>query len=193
MNDNYKIIIDNINKYTSYDYDDFYDELNKLEQVKVDDIQDSFERKQLLLAYHLTINEFHDNNFTYNSFGKPLLNDVYFNFSYDENIVVLVVSSKEVGIDIEKIRTIPLANIKTFTTPSELRKIQKADKINEMAFTYYVLKQAHLKMLGDDKRKYGKEIEFKISRNKITSNKGNYVYKIKKYHSYIIGICIDFK
>ncbi len=190
MKENYKLIIDNITKYTSYEYDDFYDELNKLEQVKISKLKDSERRKQELLAYHILINELNSNNFTYNEDGKPSNDsDTYFNIAHQDNIVVIILAKSNVGISIEKIKP-RVIDENTFTS-SEIKKIKKSENINEEASRIRTLKKAYLKMISK-KNDEVNDIEFKLNK-KITCNKGKETFINKKYHSYMIGICINEK
>lgn len=190
MKENYKLIIDNITRYTSYEYDDFYDELNKLEQVKISKLKDSERRKQELLAYHILINELNSNNFTYNEDGKPSNDsDTYFNIAHEDNIVVIVLAKNNVGISIEKIKP-RLIDENTFTS-SEIKKIKKSENINEEAAKIRTLKKAYLKMISKKNDEIN-DIEFKLNK-KITCNKGKETFINKKYHSYMIGICINEK
>lgn len=55
-----------------------------------------------MLDFILRDNNIYDYNVYYNEYGKPYLdNGLYFNISHSKNVIVCVISDREVGIDIE--------------------------------------------------------------------------------------------
>ena len=81
----------------------------------------------------------------YNSYGKPYLknNELYFNISHSYEYTVLVISNKEVGVDIEKITMRSKVMEKVFD--EDEKKLIKSDE----DFTkIWVKKESYVKYLG---------------------------------------------
>lgn len=81
----------------------------------------------------------------YNEFGKPYLknNDLYFNISHADNYIILVISEKEIGIDMEKITMKPRV-MERVCTPDEQKLIKSPDDFTIM----WVKKESYVKFLG---------------------------------------------
>lgn len=81
----------------------------------------------------------------YNAYGKPYLknNALYFNISHSGIYTALVISNKEVGIDIEKI-TIREKVIDKICNSEEKKLIKTADDFTKM----WVIKESYVKYLG---------------------------------------------
>ena len=88
-------------------------------------------------------------NVIYNKYGKPYLknNPFYFNISHDKITTALVVSDKEVGVDLQYL-TFRKAVVDKFFTKGEQQIIEKS-KNKEYNFTkIWVMKEAFVKMKG---------------------------------------------
>lgn len=119
-----------------------------------------------------------------NKNGKPYITNynLYFNISHCNNIVICALSRNEIGVDIEKIRTINLNTISYFANKKEQEYIfSNSDQIYKRAFKIYTLKEAYLKLLGSSIINIKNINTFDI-RNK------NIKTKILEYHDYIISI-----
>ena len=81
----------------------------------------------------------------YNDYGKPYLkgNKLYFNISNCDNYTVLVISSSEVGVDIEKI-TFKERVIDKICTDKEKKMIKTPEDFTIM----WVKKESYVKYLG---------------------------------------------
>ena len=95
--------------------------------------------KKVLDEYEIT------DDIVYNDYGKPYLknNEMYFNISHSFDYTVLVISSKEVGIDIEKI-TMRKNVIDKICTLEEKKQINSASDFTIM----WVKKESYVKYLG---------------------------------------------
>lgn len=85
----------------------------------------------------------------YNEYGKPYLNDynLYFNLSDSNEVSALVISDKEVGIDIEKITYNELIMKKYFNDVEKSLVMNSENK--EFEFTrIWTVKEAYLKCKG---------------------------------------------
>ena len=118
----------------------------------------------------------------YNEYGKPFLkdNNLFFNISHDNNLVVIAISDKNIGIDIEYLTYNRFVLKKSFNE-KEQHKVN--DKVNkEKEFTkIWVMKEAYVKMKGTGIITDLKDIDTtKIKNIDIIDNE-----------EYIIAICKD--
>ena len=105
------------------------------------------------------------------------------------NYVITIISDKEIGIDIEKIRKTPVNVINQFATKKEKEYILSSNNINEKIFEIYTLKEAYFKMLGKNLNDI-LSVEFRISKDKvICSDKNVNAGFIKDIDGYIISYC----
>ncbi|MFB7304416.1 4'-phosphopantetheinyl transferase family protein [Heyndrickxia sporothermodurans] len=91
--------------------------------------------------------------FFHNEFGKPYLlnsSEFYFNISHSEDWVICVVSKKEIGVDIEKIKPIDLGIAKRFFSKNEYENLLSMPdnmKVNRF-FDLWTLKESYIKYKG---------------------------------------------
>lgn len=108
-----ELIIIDIKK-EKIDIESIYNKLPTDIQKKVNRYQKEEDRTRSIVAWNI-VNEKIDlnkNTIVYNSNGKPLINDYYFSISHSHNLVGVLFSTKECGLDIELItkRNEKLAN-----------------------------------------------------------------------------------
>ena len=87
----------------------------------------------------------------YGENGKPYIkdhNDIFFNLSHSNEMVMCAVSSDEVGCDTEKIKDIDLKIAKRFFSESEYNLIIGNEKKNDMFFRIWTLKESFMKATG---------------------------------------------
>jgi len=94
-----------------------------------------------------------DIRFQYSEHKKPYLenhNDIHFNISHSGDWVVCALSTKEVGIDVEKIREINFNIARRFFSAQEVDHLFKLpQKLQlEYFFDLWTLKESYLKTLG---------------------------------------------
>lgn len=127
--------------------------------------------------------------FGYTEKGKPYAKGlpVYFSISHSGDIAVCAVSDCEIGIDIEKIRSINPRISDKFATEEENEYICTSEN---GFFEIWTLKEAYFKCIGTGLGKNIKNVSFKILENKIHCSKSGYefsFYEISK--DYICSIC----
>lgn len=91
------------------------------------------------------------NNLEYNKFGKPFLSSkaVNFNISHSGDFVICAVSKKsEIGIDIEKMTAIDLAEFKLQMTDDEWSRVVDSENKRNSFFEYWTQKEAVIKAHG---------------------------------------------
>ncbi len=111
-----------------------------------------------------------DYTITRNENGKPYLNninDIYFNISHSDKYLVIAISNKKIGVDIEKIK-------KYNAKINDILNIKP--KNDEEFFKYWTKKEALIKLKG---------LALK-DMNNIDEN--NVKFYIKKYKSHIITV-----
>lgn len=80
---------------------------------------------------------------------KPFLNDVNFNISHTEGLVVCAFSKEiEIGIDIEKIESKDLNNFDSFFTKNEWESINSSSDSLLSFYRLWVKKESAIKLLG---------------------------------------------
>ena len=89
--------------------------------------------------------------FSVTNLGKPFCKshpEIYFSLSHSEDFLALVISDKEVGIDIEKIREPKDNLLRRVCSENEIKKIYSSEN-PDIAFTeIWTKKEAYLKALG---------------------------------------------
>lgn len=86
--------------------------------------------------------------FKYNKYKKPYLNlPVYFNISHSYDLVALVISKYEVGIDIEKVQTRKEKLADKIFSEEEMKEYQE-NKSDSYLIKKWTEKEAYFKLLG---------------------------------------------
>lgn len=194
-----KYIIKNITDYTPQEIDIFYNKLTKYKKEKISKYINYTKKKSsiigeillkdLLIKYNIS---YKDLIFITNKYGKSYIknNDIYFNISHSFDYVITIISNKEIGVDIEKIRKTPLNTINYFATDNEKEYILSSENnIEERIFKIYTLKEAYFKMKGENLNKIF-DVEFIIDDNKVYCSDSNVnVGFICDIEGYIISYC----
>lgn len=105
--------------------------------------------------------------------GKPFAvnANIFFSISHSKNTVVCAVSDKEIGVDIEEIRSIRLKAAEKFACESELEYI--GNDITRF-FEIWTLKEAFFKCRGSGLGADIKSVSFEINDGKITCSEKGY-------------------
>ncbi|HPX83487.1 MAG TPA: 4'-phosphopantetheinyl transferase superfamily protein [Bacilli bacterium] len=86
--------------------------------------------------------------FKYNKYKKPYLNlPVYFNISHSYDLIALVISKYEVGIDIEKVQTRKEKLADKIFSEEEMKEYQE-NKSDSYLIKKWTEKEAYFKLLG---------------------------------------------
>lgn len=92
--------------------------------------------------------------YKYGTNGKPYLagrQDVYFNLSHSEDIVICAISSQEIGCDVEKISEINLGIARRFFSTEEYEIItagKTEEEMRDIFFRLWTLKESFIKLTG---------------------------------------------
>lgn len=124
-----------------------------------------------------------------NEFGKPVAeNGVCFNLSHSGDWVLLAVSDREVGCDIEQLRQVdPIRLGKAVFTENELTQIQNSADRQGAFFTLWTKKEALLKCMGKGFHRAAKTVD-------VTANffaEDGRIYRMKTVHfaDYVVSVC----
>lgn len=126
--------------------------------------------------------------FGMNEHGKPFAIglDVHFNVSHSGDWVVCAVSDKEIGIDIEKIRSVNPRAAEKFACSDELEYI----KITENGFfEIWTLKEAYFKCIGTGLDSNIKSVSFKVGKKVDCSESGFDCSFHEIANEYICAVC----
>lgn len=109
----------------------------------------------LLLMHGLKEAGIHEReiHLSYGSVGKPFLTDypeLFFNLSHSGNRVLCAVSDREVGCDVELVRSADFSVAKRFFSPQEYQMMinAPAEEHNAMFFHIWTLKESFIKNVG---------------------------------------------
>ncbi len=126
------------------------EELNKLELTKEQEIKSR--KKESYVAYYLLNEMLKEYNLslkdlTYKE-DKPLLPNIYVSISHKDNYIACVISSNEVGIDIERVKPVPKEISNQFFTPEEQEYIENSNLNLNSFFELYTIKECLSKIDG---------------------------------------------
>lgn len=167
------IFLIDINKDVKNDRkDDFLQILDKKEIIKYNNILSAKDREKFLFSRYVlkkilsryTDQEMIKIRFEYNSFGKPLIPNSFLNFnlSHSDNFLVVGISDKEIGIDIENIKLIDLGMAKIFCTNKELQQINNSADKYYIFFQLWTLKESFIKNIGKGLSFNIKDLDFNL-------------------------------
>lgn len=138
---------------------------------------------EILLNYKVNLmNE----ELTFNEYGKPYLksNKIYFNISHSKNLIAIIISDKECGIDIEYINNEKKHYdiINKFFTEKEIKNYQEVRFKDNYFYKIWTKKEAYFKFIGTGI----KLKQLKLEKKSIQAKSFIYNNKKEKYYiSYI--------
>jgi 4'-phosphopantetheinyl transferase len=128
-------------------------------------------KKYLLEDYNITLN-----NILENEYGKPYINDIYFNISHSANMIAIIISDTPCGVDIQVEDQKNLKLAKKILNTDELAMIEKFD--DDLKLEYIMKKwvslEAYNKMLGSN-------LNLKLN-VEVEAVKVNHIYEDKTYY-----------
>lgn len=128
-------------------------------------------------------------------YGKPYLKDfqdIYFNISHCDGMVVCAINNKNIGVDIENIRQFNIFALKKILSDSEFLQFNQSNNKNELFFKLWTLKESYFKNLGTGLNSNFKDIVFNLNGNQIISNKNDFYFdQYILCEKFILSICTD--
>lgn len=143
-------------------------------------------RNQSIIGYYLLkkfLKEDYNIEFNYlleNEYGKPYINEIYFNISHSKNMIAIIISDRECGVDIEvsSDKNLRLANKilnnKELETISNYSNEDKLDYIMQK----WVSIEAYSKMMG---KNFNLDSNINVNAVKVYHNLEEDVYYLAKY------------
>lgn len=182
----YKIDNENINNYK-----ELFDDLPLIIKDRINKFKNSKRKIESIVGYSLVRILLKEKNVEFkdiyfNEYGKPYIKDnpIYFNISHSHKYVTAAISDKEIGIDIEKIRTV---NIKSTNQIATIKEKEYISTNQKKYFEIYTLKEAYFKSLGTNLNNI-LNIEFIIDDDKIMCNDNNCnAYFLNLLDDYVIS------
>ncbi len=171
-----KYLVKSINNFQADEINDFYYKIPEIKRNKIKKLKNNIARTRSIIGELLLSELIHEEGLNYsdidyyiNEYGKPYFknNDLYFNISHSFEYVISIISDKEVGIDIEKIRNTSIKTINQFATENEKMYILSTNtNVEERLFKIYTLKEAYFKMFGINLNE-ALQVEFRIENDKV--------------------------
>lgn len=183
-----------------YDEDFFVSslaEFNVNVKQHIEKIRHEKSRNQSILAWHIFYTALKSDygktavEIKFSQSGKPYLlgEDIFFNLSHSENLVACIISSYEVGVDVQKITDNNEKVINRFFTAEEKCAIEESEDKNLSFTRIWTLKESYLKMTGQgisgelNKIDFSKNLmsnHFKLAQNE---------FQTFSFGEYIISVC----
>ena len=189
-------------------YDRAYSCVSDMRKEKTDRFKNSEDKKRSLVSELLIRKALTDRNidftdlvYEYGEHQKPYFknfSDFCFNISHSGDYVILAVSDKEIGCDIEKIRKYDLKIAERFFTKKEYKDIINAkddEKRQKLFFLYWVLKESYIKQNGQGLSQPLDSFEIIIDENKKVSIRQEndisnlHLKQINLIPGYCIAVC----
>ena len=132
----------------------------------------------------------------YNKNDKPYLknNEIFFNISHSENIVICAFSDKEVGVDVEKINHFEKDVINRVFLENEINDSQNKDIFYTKLWTS---KESLMKYLGTGLSLDPKAIQFDLKKNECIScdelNDKRFYFTQYEIEDYSVSVCSEYK
>ncbi|MBE6821090.1 MAG: 4'-phosphopantetheinyl transferase superfamily protein [Ruminococcaceae bacterium] len=178
-------------------FDIWYDRMDSIKKTSVLKMQSEHKRKLRIAADMLCrkgVSEFcgiaeNEIAIGYTAAGKPYAEGLPVNFSisHSGDYAVCAVSGSEIGIDVEKIRTVHPRAHEKFCTESEARYVNGEEN---GFFKLWTLKEAYFKCTGTGLGADIKDVSFEINGSEITCSEKGYEFSFFPVNEdYICSIC----
>ncbi len=105
-----------------------------------------------------------DSEPTLSEYGKPYIDGLFYNLSHSGSLAVIAVSDGEVGVDVERIRTVDDLLIRRVCTDAEYRYLSSAADMPEAFFRFWTAKESVMKLYGCGLAMHPKSIEVDAGR-----------------------------
>ena len=148
-------ILKKVDDYTDLEIDSFYNKIYKKKKDKINRILDHNQKKKSIIAEILLKDLLNKYNLDYEklsfditSNGKPYIknNDIYFSISHSDNYILVCISDKRIGCDIEETIRYDENNLKVFTSKEEIDYINSSNNPIEAYFKIFTLKESYIKL-----------------------------------------------
>lgn len=118
-----------------------------------------------------------------------------FNISHSGNLAACIVAEGKVGCDIQTMkRKFYPAAAKRFFHPGEYDYIEQAANEKERKkrfYTLWVLKEAHVKLLGTSVTEIGRTPEFSVENGKLSCRGAHFYYAVYRNEDYMLAFAFE--
>lgn len=192
-----KIYSINVNSINEEQLCIWYEQMSSERKASVAKMQNAKKRKLRICADALcrkAISEFcgvpaEEIRFELSPAGKPYAKNlpVHFSISHSGDIAVCAVSKNEIGVDIEKIRTVNPRTYERFCTKSEAEYISTSEN---GFFEVWTLKEAYFKCIGTGLGADIKNVSFSVSEREIICSQAGFELCFADIEKdYICSVC----
>lgn len=194
-----KLFYANVN---NFNFNELYQKSSLERKKKADRLSAVQDKKLSLLAgflldYALKSQGVIQYEIAYNEYGKPYLSDnsLFFNLSHSGDYCICTLSNKEVGCDVQVIKTVNLSLAKRYFAKSEfeyLANILDEKKLNNEFFRIWALKESYIKAVGKGLKLPLNSFEIPFLKGDNSLKINGEKYYIKEYDfltEYKIAIC----
>lgn len=138
----------------------WYQKVSSYRREKIDGIKNQTDKNLSIGVEYLLMHacsdfgiDYQNVHITHNEFGKPSFENCayHFNLSHSHSRAMCVISSNEVGCDVEKVREVKLDVAKRFFFEDEYQALEKCQTDHERAELFYklwTLKESFMKCTG---------------------------------------------
>ena len=132
----------------------------------------------------------------YGEYGKPFFidrTDIHFSISHSEEYVAVVLSDREVGIDIQQVKAVKPGLIQKLCDESEQRYVLNSDNQDKAFITLWALKESYIKAIGKgmsykmDKINLRLDISCGEIQGEISNREGE--YHVTDLGGYVMAVC----
>lgn len=194
----YKIYTDSIKCIKDEDLSKLISSFPTYKQNKISQLTNKESIKQSVLSGLLLRKAFiefghpeYENLIYEDRYGKPKLPKEipwFFSISHSKEMVVVVISDKQIGVDIEHISNAKLDVANRFFTLSEIEKINNAKDANLEFLKYWTAKESYLKLIGKGLLDSLSSVVLDLDKKTINGDKKTYSIETKMIDEYVLTI-----
>lgn len=186
------------------DYYKAYNSLSSFRKSRVDKLRFINDKKLSIIAEillrtalkDLGINS--DIEYRLNKYNKPYLknnDNIFFNFSHSNDYVICLLSSNEVGCDIEYIKDINVDSMAKFFNKNEYSIINESNNKLDTFYRFWTLKECFMKAIGYGFNINLKDFEIIVNDNGVDINQSidnnKYYFKEISINNYKCSLCLS--
>lgn len=152
---------------------------------KFDRLKDLKQKQFVAMEYlilKILLNKKNNFDFSFNKYGKPFIeNSLNFNISHSGDYLAVAVSNNEIGIDLQKNKTVKESILKRICSEKEMMYIDDSGDKNFEFTKIWTKKEAFVK-------RYGQSIIQNLSKIDTFDNKRKYM--TFQFKDYVLTLCL---
>lgn len=182
-----RLYIADISRVSPDDYTGLTEErIAQAKRLKIDD-----DKRRCITAGRLISKLLPDVRITKNEYGKPIADgDVCFNLSHSGEYVVIAISDKSIGCDIQKIEPADFVRLsRVVFTDSEIASVKEASDRAGQFYRLWTKKESFLKCIGEGFHRPSKSVE--VISDEIRDKGTDYFFRTYIFSDYYISVCCE--